>query len=105
VNDGEDVTSVLEFLGALAAAAGADELGRLAGQSGRGLAVALARVVALHRPDNVSGCLECRSMRRPCLTWDAISGALREPADAKAQLEFRSLLRRYGPGNTTAPTS
>jgi len=64
---------VLEFLGSLAAAGGADELGRLAGQSGRGLAVALARVVALHRPDNVSGCLECRSMRR-CRTWDGISG-------------------------------
>jgi hypothetical protein len=93
------LTKVPAFLGSLVDAVAKDDpaaLGWLAGPPGRRLVVALGAVMTLHPLEQPTGCLECKSLRRPCLTCDVYCRALAGSDDARIGMDFRLLARRYG---------
>ncbi len=96
------VSAVVLFLGSLLSSISEDESATpdwLAGPPGRRLAVALAEVVELHRPDTAGRCPDCRLSpgpnRRTCRTWTLITQAISGTDEVWLGREFQRLSIRY----------
>ncbi|SRR6266568_7453496 len=98
----ENVSAVGLFAGTLLASTAGQEpaaLDWLAGPSGQRLAVALAEIIDLHRPDTRGRCPDCRLSPAPtvrtCRTWDLIVRALTGLDETWLAREHRRLRIRY----------
>jgi hypothetical protein len=96
------VSAVVLFVGTLLSSTADDQrdsLEWLAGPSGQRLAVALADIIDLHRPDTAGRCPDCRLTPSPtvqtCRTWNVLVRALAGLDETWLGREHRRLRIRY----------
>jgi hypothetical protein len=102
VNRADEINALTLFAGTLLSSTADERLAALdwvAGPSGRRLAVALADVIELHRPDTVGRCPDCRLSPSPtvqtCRTWNLLVRALADDDETWIAREYRRLRIRY----------